>query len=44
VLRAIADTHAFVWYIVGEARLSATARAFIDGVGASGDQIGSASR
>jgi PIN domain nuclease of toxin-antitoxin system len=39
MLRAIADTHAAIWYIYGDARLSLTARTTIEQIAAAGDQI-----
>ena len=30
MLRAVADTHAFIWYIFADPRLSATARITIE--------------
>ncbi|MBC8076166.1 MAG: type II toxin-antitoxin system VapC family toxin [Chloroflexales bacterium] len=38
-IRAVADTHAVIWYILADKRLSATARATIDTIGADGDQV-----
>lgn len=38
--RAVADTHAVIWYLFGDQRLSPTARAFFDVAAAEGDQIG----
>ena len=40
MLKAIADTHAVIWYLYGDARLSPTAKAFIEDAAASGDQVG----
>jgi len=39
VLRAVADTHAVIWYIFGDARLSATARNTIEQIAAEGNQV-----
>ncbi len=39
MLRAVADTHAIIWYIFADARLSATARETIESAAAAGDQI-----
>ena len=39
MLRAVADTHAVIWYIFADERLSATARAAVEEAAASGDQI-----
>jgi PIN domain nuclease of toxin-antitoxin system len=38
--RGVADTHALVWYLAGDARLSAPARAAIETAERNGDQIG----
>ena len=40
MLRAIADTHAIVWYLYGDDRLSLAARRLMDSAAADGDQIG----
>ncbi len=40
MIRAIIDTHALIWYVFGDSRMTATARAEIDGAAATGDQIG----
>jgi PIN domain nuclease of toxin-antitoxin system len=40
MLKAIADTHAIVWYLYGDARLSPTAKAFIEDTAAHSDQVG----
>jgi PIN domain nuclease of toxin-antitoxin system len=40
MLKAIADTHAVIWYLESDPRLSATARATIDAAAQSGDRIG----
>lgn len=40
MLRAIADTHAVIWYIFDDKRLSDTARPVIEQAAADGDQIG----
>jgi PIN domain nuclease of toxin-antitoxin system len=39
-LRAIADTHAAIWYLFGDSRLSAPARAAFEDAAESGDDIG----
>ncbi len=39
MLRAVADTHAIIWYIFADTRLSATARETIEQAAAAGDQI-----
>ena len=39
MLRAVADTHAVIWYIFGDARLSATARNTIEQIAAEGNQV-----
>jgi len=39
VLRAVADTHAVIWYIFGDARLSVTARNTIEQIAAEGNQV-----
>lgn len=39
MLRAVADTHAVIWYIFGDARLSATAGNTIEQVAAEGNQV-----
>jgi PIN domain nuclease of toxin-antitoxin system len=39
VLRAVADTHAVIWYIFGDARLSTTARNTIEQIAAEGSQV-----
>lgn len=38
-LRFVADTHAVLWYLYDDPRLSATARAAMDAADASGDHI-----
>ena len=40
MLRAIADTHAVIWYLFDDPRLSARAGAIIDDAAADGDQVG----
>jgi PIN domain nuclease of toxin-antitoxin system len=40
VLRAVADTHAVIWYLYDDRRLSAPARVVIEQASASGDTIG----
>ncbi len=39
MLHAIADTHAVIWYIFADNRLSITARTTIEEAAARGDQI-----
>jgi PIN domain nuclease of toxin-antitoxin system len=39
MLDAILDTHAAIWYLFGDARLSPVARSFIDNAAAEGDQV-----
>ena len=39
MLRAVADTHAVIWYLFADARLSQNAQAAMEGAAASGDQI-----
>ena len=39
-MHAVADTHALVWYLLADARLSARARHAFDDAAASGDTIG----
>ena len=39
-LRAIADTHTAIWYVFGDARLSAVARAAIEDAALAGEHIG----
>jgi PIN domain nuclease of toxin-antitoxin system len=36
---AVADTHAVIWYLAGDTRLSATARHFMDSAANNGDEI-----
>lgn len=40
MLVGVADTHTVIWYTYGDELLSPTARAFLDGANATGDQIG----
>ncbi|NPA91349.1 MAG: type II toxin-antitoxin system VapC family toxin [Chloroflexi bacterium] len=40
MLRAVADTHAFIWYLLGHPSLSNQARAFLDDILKSGDTVG----
>ncbi len=40
MLKAIADTHAVIWYLENDPRLSATARDTIDTAAQNGDRIG----
>jgi len=40
MLRAVADTHAVIWYLYDDPRLSALARAVFEEAAAAGDQIG----
>ncbi len=37
--RAVADTHAVIWYLYNDARLSPTARTWIEDAAAAGEQI-----
>jgi PIN domain nuclease of toxin-antitoxin system len=39
MIRAVADTHAVIWYLSGDSRLSANARGIIDQAGVSGDEV-----
>ena len=39
MVRAVADTHAVIWYLYADGRLSANARNAIERVAASGDQV-----
>jgi PIN domain nuclease of toxin-antitoxin system len=39
-LLAVADTHAVIWYIFGDSRLSLAAKEFIEATAAAGDQVG----
>lgn len=39
MLRAVADTHAVIWYIFADNRLSTTARTTIENIAANGDQV-----
>nr|WP_211173163.1 type II toxin-antitoxin system VapC family toxin [Brasilonema bromeliae] len=38
-MRAVADTHAVIWYIFADARLSITARNMIAQIASAGDQV-----
>ncbi len=40
MLSGIADTHAAIWYVFGDRRLSVKAREFIDASASNGQQIG----
>ena len=40
MIQAIADTHAVIWYLFGDSRLSQTARAYLDEVASAGHQVG----
>ncbi len=40
MLSSVADTHALIWYLYDDPRLSATARAFMERAVVEGDQIG----
>ena len=40
MLRAVADTHAVIWYLYDDPRLSPSARALIEEAAAAGDQVG----
>ncbi len=39
MIRAVVDTHALIWYLFGDSRLSATARGEIESAAASGERI-----
>ncbi|HEX8201382.1 MAG TPA: PIN domain-containing protein [Isosphaeraceae bacterium] len=39
MIRAVADTHALIWYALANPQLSSAARAAIDGAAAVGDQV-----
>lgn len=39
MIRAVADTHAVIWYLSGDVRLSPNARSIIDLAGTDGDQV-----
>ena len=39
MLRAVADTHAVIWYIFADSRLSVTARTTIEDIAAEGNQV-----
>jgi PIN domain nuclease of toxin-antitoxin system len=39
MIRAVADTHAVIWYLAGDSRLSANARGIIDQAGTRGDEV-----
>lgn len=38
-IRAVADTHALLWYLYNDPRLSKTAMAFMDAIDKDGDQL-----
>src|SRR5437660_462790 len=40
MLRAVADTHAVIWYLYDDSRLSEQARTLFEEVAAAGDQVG----
>lgn len=40
MIRAIADTHALIWYLFDDKRLSRTAKQFMDSAAKNGEQIG----
>jgi PIN domain nuclease of toxin-antitoxin system len=40
MLSGVADTHAVIWYVFGDKRLSTTARAFMDAAASNSQQIG----
>jgi PIN domain nuclease of toxin-antitoxin system len=40
VLQAVADTHAIIWYLYDDSRLSAAARSAIEAAAGVGDEIG----
>lgn len=39
-MQAVADTHALIWYLFDDSRLSRTAKQFIDDAAREGEQIG----
>lgn len=39
MIAAVADTHAIIWYLASDTRLSASAKLFMDNAAQSGDQI-----
>ena len=39
MIAGVADTHAALWYLFGDARLSASAKAFIDQAAGSGRKV-----
>jgi PIN domain nuclease of toxin-antitoxin system len=39
MVRAVADTHTFIWYLAGDKRLSRSAKKFIDEAADNGDTI-----
>ncbi len=42
MIRAVADTHAVIWYLYNDARLSPTARTWIEDAAAAGEQSATA--
>lgn len=40
MIRAIADTHALIWYLFEDRRLSRAAKQFMDNAAKSGEEIG----
>jgi len=40
MIRAVADTHAIIWYLFEDGRLSRVAKEFLDDAAQSGEQIG----
>lgn len=40
MIRAVADTHAVIWYLFEDERLSSAAREFLDDAAQNGEQIG----
>ncbi len=40
MLQAVADTHAVIWYVYADYRLSTTARTTIDNIASRGNQVG----
>jgi PIN domain nuclease of toxin-antitoxin system len=40
IASAVADTHAAIWYVASDSRLSSSAKEFIDSATAKGDKIG----
>jgi PIN domain nuclease of toxin-antitoxin system len=40
MIRAVADTHAIIWYLFEDGRLSRVAKEFMDDAAKNGEQIG----